>query len=172
MSRSSLNWLSRINTNAIGQKASRQSTVLYALGICVLAASAFFLYVSASSGGDYRKLGASVPSVAPITPSSLPIGQATQPAVIVAGLGVTLTRQGFQPAKINRSPGRFVLAVVNKTGLGSLSLRLDSPVGLALRAKLLPKEEPRWSDVYDLGPGRYTLRESNHPSWVCEITVN
>lgn len=160
-------------TNPTDPTASRARSVFYVLAIGLLAVCAFSLVVRARSGGDYSKAGLPV-RLAGITeqPSPAPISQATQPAVIVGGLGVTLTRQGFQPGRITRSAGRFVLAVVNKTGLNSLSLSLDSPLGVAVRSKQLPKEEPRWSDVYDLGPGRYTLRETNHPAWVCEIVVN
>ena len=161
-----------VETNATDATVSRTNTVWYVLAIAVLAASGFSFVVPARSAGEYSKSGPSSSSGDLTTPSSLPISQGTQPAVIIGGIGVTVTRQGFQPGKITRSPGRFVLAVVNKTGLGSLSLTLESPLGLALSNKQLPKEEPRWTDVYDLSPGRYTLRETNHPSWVCEIIIN
>lgn len=162
-----------IETATPGPTMSRAISVWYVLAVVLITACAAFSFVvRAHSLRDRAEDGHAIAPVSMSKPSPAPARQAQQPAVIIAGLGVTLTRQGFQPGKITRSPRRFVLAVVNKTGLDSLSLSLDSPLGAAVRSKQLPKEEPRWSDVYDLSPGRYTLRETNHPDWVCEIIVN
>ena len=98
-------------------------------------------------------------------------GQIKQPPETLPGLVVMLTRRGFEPSKIVRPAGRFALAVVSRTGLDSLSLSLDAANGAQLRAKQLPRESPHWIDVYDLAPGRYALRETSHPDWVCEIII-
>jgi hypothetical protein len=35
----------------------------------------------------------------------------------------------------------------------------------------MQREQPNWSDVIDLQPGRYVLSDGDHPDWVCHITI-
>ncbi len=108
----------------------------------------------------------------PPAPSGAVIAeQVRQPPETLPGLVVMLTRRGFEPSKIVRPAGKFALAVVSRTGLDSLSFSLAAANGAQLRAKQVPRESPHWVDVYDLAPGRYTVRETSHADWVCEIIL-
>lgn len=105
------------------------------------------------------------------TSRSVVAGQISQPTDTLPGLAVMLTRHGFEPSKIVRPIGKFALAVVPRVGFFSLSLSLNGANGAQLRSKQLPRESPQWVEVFDLAPGRYTLRETNHIDWVCEIVI-
>ena len=84
---------------------------------------------------------------------------------------ITIRPTGFEPAQISRPQGRFLLAINNRSGLQEITLNLDREAGNRLPKKQKPKGKSRWSEVMDLPPGRYILAESNHPKWVCKITI-
>lgn len=104
--------------------------------------------------------------------SELGTSQSGKEPVVLPGVAVILTPNGFQPRQITRPLGKFVLAVVPQIGSLDFSFSLDDGLGRRLRTAQVPSEQPHWADVYDLPPGKYTLRELNHPEWVCEITIN
>lgn len=91
--------------------------------------------------------------------------------VALPGVAVILTPNGFQPQQLTRPTGKFVLAVVPQIGSLDFSFSFDDGLGRHLRAAQIPSEQPHWADVYDLPPGTYTLRELNHPEWVCQVTI-
>jgi hypothetical protein len=105
------------------------------------------------------------------TSSKLGTSQSGKEPVLLPGVAVILTPNGFQPPQLTRPPGKFVLAVVPQIGSLDFSFRLDDGLGRHLRAAQVPSEQPHWADVYDLPPGTYTLRELNHAEWVCQITI-
>jgi hypothetical protein len=84
---------------------------------------------------------------------------------------VTVTPHGFEPSEITRPTGRFVLMVEDRSGLNTISSRLRLQAGLTLRNIPMKREQPNWSDVINLQPGRYVLSDGDHPDWVCHITI-
>ena len=84
---------------------------------------------------------------------------------------ITLRRTGFEPNDITRQAGRFLLAVDNVTGMGEMSYRLVNQTGARVRDFPATKGRFRLRKVIDLPPGRYALVETNHPEWICRITV-
>ena len=84
---------------------------------------------------------------------------------------ITIAPHGFEPTELTRPRGRFVLMIENRSGLEAVTLRLTREGGPRIREKRVPREEPDWSEVIDLEPGRYLLSEANHPDWVCLITI-
>ncbi len=84
---------------------------------------------------------------------------------------ITITPHGFEPQEITRPQGRFMLMVDNRSGLATTSLSLTSEAGSRTHEIGIPREAPNWSEIVDLPPGRYVLRESEHPRWACRIRI-
>jgi hypothetical protein len=84
---------------------------------------------------------------------------------------ITVTPHGFEPREISRPRGRFLLMIDNRSGLAEFSPRLSREAGPTLTNINLPREEPDWSELLNLPPGRYLLTEANHPRWSCLITI-
>jgi len=83
---------------------------------------------------------------------------------------ITITPTGFEPKVITRGPGRFLLAVDNRSGLDNLTLHLESQAG-RLRTQRASRSKASWRELLDLLPEEYLLKESNHPGWSCRITI-
>src|SRR5262249_53887601 len=84
---------------------------------------------------------------------------------------ILLSPRGFEPQQISRPHGPVLLAVDSRTGLSSVTLRLDKLDGTRLREVTAPLHKAGWRDYFDLTPGSYTLTEASNPAWVCNITV-
>jgi hypothetical protein len=84
---------------------------------------------------------------------------------------ITIVPHGFEPQELTRPRGRFLLMIDNRSGLETVTLRLTLEGGPRVREISVPREEPDWSEVIDLDPGRYLLTEANHSDWVCVITI-
>jgi len=84
---------------------------------------------------------------------------------------ITITPHGFEPQAINRPQGRFLLMIDNRSGLTTNTPQLTREVGGRLLDLIVRREEPNWSDVIELQPGRYILSEAGHPNWICLITI-
>jgi len=83
---------------------------------------------------------------------------------------ITLRRTGFEPNEITRPADPFLLAVDNVTGMGEMSFRLLNRAGARVR-DFPAKGRFRLRKVVDLPPGRYALVVTNHPEWICRITI-
>ena len=115
-------------------------------------------------------------------PQSGPRATATTPrqnsSLQVEVIGVT--RFGFEPAKISRKVGPFILALENRSR-AELNVRLGTPTTVAtpvgsvlatvLQSVPLLHSRPDQSNLLDLAPGDYLLIEDNHPQWQCKITI-
>ena len=84
---------------------------------------------------------------------------------------LTLTSQGFQPAEITPSTGRFLLGVDNQTLGEALSLELFQQDGLKAQRLRMAKGQIRLRKLVNLPPGHYTLQVVGHPQWQCAIVV-
>ncbi len=85
---------------------------------------------------------------------------------------LTLTAEGFTPAEVTRTTGRFQLSVDNRSGVEELTLHLKRSDGTQLREMRVAGGGGDWSEVFDLTQGSYTLSEANHSNWVCQIIIN
>jgi len=88
----------------------------------------------------------------------------------IEGEVIALSWTGFEPQEISRSAGPFLLLVNNYSHLPVATLLVERK-GKPVRRIVLPAEKRSWSDIVDLPPGNYTLRETNHSHWTCQITV-
>ena len=84
---------------------------------------------------------------------------------------ITILPSGFQPAEITRPPGRFLLAVENRSGISAVDFRLDAELGNRVFQVSRTWERADWNEVLHLPPGRYVLTEASHPEWRCVITI-
>lgn len=84
---------------------------------------------------------------------------------------LTITNDGFAPAELTRTAGRFMLSVDNRSNAAALSLRVNNEDGSLVRDFKVPANTLDWSEAIELPAGHYTLTEAEHPQWVCRITV-
>jgi len=89
----------------------------------------------------------------------------------IEGEIVTISPHGFEPTEITRPIGPFLLVLDNYSRLSVVSVLLSPGAGLPVLNVSVPREKRLWSDIVDLPPGSYTLREATHPGWVCRITI-
>ena len=85
---------------------------------------------------------------------------------------ITILPTGFQPAEITRPPGRFLLAVENRSGISAVVFQLDAEPGNRIFQVSRTWERADWNEVLHLPPGRYVLTEASHPEWQCVITIS
>ncbi len=111
-----------------------------------------------------------LPAAVKNVPAS-PVPQRRRPIADFESELITITPHGFEPREITRLQGRFLLLVDNRSGLSATSLALTREAGARTHEMRVPREEPNWSDVVNLPPGRYVLTESDHPRWTCLITI-
>jgi hypothetical protein len=82
-----------------------------------------------------------------------------------------LRETGFEPARIARPAGRFLLGVDNRTGLEDVQFRLEREHGEKLREVRVNSRGRGWREPLSLPPGTYRLTEAAHPEWVCVVTI-
>lgn len=84
---------------------------------------------------------------------------------------ITLRQSGFEPREISRPHGRFLLAFDDRSGLEDVTLSLSRQTGERMREVRFDKNKERWRETLNLAPGRYQLSVTNHPEWVCSLTI-
>lgn len=84
---------------------------------------------------------------------------------------VTILPTGFEPKTLTRPMGKFFLFVDNRSGLDSVTVRLDPVTGNRLVDVTTPRAKLDSVHFLDLTPGTYKLTEAAHPQWLCTITV-
>ncbi len=90
----------------------------------------------------------------------------------VEGEVIALAATGFDPKQITRSKGPFLLLINNYSRLSPATLLIERDNGAPVRKISLPGNKLTWSDVIDLPPGNYRLRETTHSHWFCQITLH
>ncbi|MEK6280647.1 MAG: hypothetical protein AABN95_09875 [Acidobacteriota bacterium] len=84
---------------------------------------------------------------------------------------LTIRPTGFEPNEISIPAGKYLIVVRNRTGLAQFSLRVDRGTGVRLYDVRLPRYKRDWKQIVQLTPDTYVITETNHPGWVCRITV-
>jgi len=85
---------------------------------------------------------------------------------------VAVSPSGFEPARIARGRGPFLLSVLNRSGAPALDLTLRRAAGGVVREVKIREGGLKWRGALDLAPGLYVLGEAGHPEWECHITVS
>lgn len=134
---------------------SLTTVALFAIGV-----SPRFWYKSSNASGATRNHNTRV------EPS-----QSGRPRVRLETELIIIGPRGFETSMIRRPKGRFFLAIENRSGLNSVTLRIDRVAGNRLKEAAVTGGQLDWVDVVDLNPGDYVVTEANHPNWVCNITI-
>ena len=79
---------------------------------------------------------------------------------------------GFDPQRINRPVGPFLLAIDDRSGLNQLTLYIERGLGNKSKDIQILRRKPEYREMIDLSSGDYSLKEKNHPGWVCVITIS
>lgn len=83
---------------------------------------------------------------------------------------LTLRPTGCDPAEITRPAGRFILAILNRSGLDEVQFRLDKETNSRLNNVNVSSRQLNWAEAIDLPPGKYKLTGTAHPEF--SFTLN
>jgi len=117
-----------------------------------------------------NKSSSAITTAASLPPTPLPLAPIVQRDRLQSEL-ITIRPTGFDPAEISRVQGRFLLAVDNKSGLDTVTVRLTREDGSPVREMRLPRGQLKARERISLPPGKYLLTEANHNNWLCGITI-
>lgn len=84
---------------------------------------------------------------------------------------LTMRPSGFEPQRLTLNAGKYLVVVRNRTGLSEFALRLERETGERLHEAAARRYQRDWKYLLQLPPGTYVLKETNHPEWICRITV-
>ena len=84
---------------------------------------------------------------------------------------ITLRPEGFEPSKIVRQRGPFVLLVDDRSGKENSSLQLQRLKGERLRDLNTNRKKAEWYDLVNLPPGEYRLTDAANTERRCQITI-
>lgn len=90
---------------------------------------------------------------------------------VIASELIVLSPNGFEPATLTRPPGKFLLAIDNRSGLDDLSFELVGVDGSPKRQTSLAGQRTRWREVVDLAPGDYLVKVVGHAKLSCRIRI-
>ncbi len=159
--------ISRRSKQAGGNLVRPPRSVAGILLVCAFAAGV----VATLNKSPGAKAGASEARVSNAEPPVPAIRQGGSANGTLQAETIAIRPWGFEPDEITRPQGRFVLRVDNRSGLDEVSLRLDNEAGNSLRAAAVPRSKLDWRDLVELPPGTYSLKEADHPGWVCRIII-
>ncbi len=83
----------------------------------------------------------------------------------------TIYPTGFEPEEFNCPAGRVHLYIRNRTGLEDVSVILEKVSGERVHDVRMKDGELDSSQIVNLAPGQYRLREANNSTWVCNINI-
>ncbi|HKV42786.1 MAG TPA: hypothetical protein VJX67_26545 [Blastocatellia bacterium] len=110
----------------------------------------------------------------PIGPGKKRAPTSAQTDTTIEAQVIPLKTWGFDPSQVTRRQGLVFLLVPNRSGVATVNLHLTQATqagGVDVATVALPMEQTDWTPLVNLTPGNYTLSETNHPNWVCQITV-
>jgi hypothetical protein len=85
---------------------------------------------------------------------------------------ISVGPDGFQPTKLTRPSGRFLLAINNRSGLKELKFQLIRENGTVVQEARVDPKQPNWRGLVNLPAGTYRLTETSHMEWVCRIDIS
>lgn len=118
-----------------------------------------------------RTLKRTPAAVIPSTPLTIPIAEA-QPKEKAEAELITLRLTGFEPRVINRTKGKFLLAVDNRSSIQEVTFTLNREKAEKLHEVKFQKGGISWRQMVNLSPGKYVLTEASHPEWICYLNID
>jgi hypothetical protein len=82
---------------------------------------------------------------------------------------IALNTSGFTPLEVARAAGAFAISVDNQNVTEEYILQLKAEDGTLLNEVRVQKGSTGWT--VDLPAGVYTLTVADHPTWLCQITL-
>lgn len=167
--------MSNNRSSALSPISNKRMMLAVAVLLLILSA----LAVVSARGWSETKTPVTEPvisSAAPtmVAPTSVPVSPMTSlddEKKWLEPLSIKLRRTGFEPSEITRTKGRFLLAFDNRTGADEIVLQLSRESGDKLHEVKMPRGTVRWRQALDLHPGTYVLSVTDHPEWVCRLTI-
>jgi hypothetical protein len=150
---------------------SPKKKFIWVTGLCVIVAAAVPLIASARRAYSVptkpSPAAAAIPAAAVIEEvhESTELQEQRDPQALV----LELRPFGFVTPELTVAPGRYLIALENRTRLRDLSFQLDREPGSRVET---PRQQRRdWRAQVVLFPGNYVITEPNHPEWRCVIRV-
>ena len=84
---------------------------------------------------------------------------------------ITIREWGCEPKQINRGAGPFLLVIQNQSGLPEIDLSLVEESGRVRNRVPDTRNALTWRQRLELPPGTYSIKETSHPDWQCQITI-
>lgn len=151
------------------------SARIYFLAVTVMVLASFVgLWASAKVGWHGPTPTSSGQSVhQPRVPNVTPVqGAGNQAPSSVTVETIALTPQGFEPNRINRPAGRFLLGIDNRIKPEEFTFEILWENGHTAHKLKLEKGQIRLRRLLNLPEGRYVLRVVDHPEWTCTIVLS
>lgn len=83
----------------------------------------------------------------------------------------TLKSSGFTPASVSCRAGEVLLVIDDESGTAGLTFRLTRANGDIIADYELPRGVYQLRQQISLQPGKYAMKELNHPDWVLWINA-
>lgn len=84
---------------------------------------------------------------------------------------LTIRPTGFEPGEITLPAGQYLVVIRNRTGLDEFALRVERDTGEILLEVPGRRFKRDWKQILQLAPGTYVVKETNHPDWICRISI-
>lgn len=84
---------------------------------------------------------------------------------------VTIFPYGFEPEELTVHPVPFLLTIDDRAGTDDFAFQLVSQQNQPVLQTAISSGSSSTHKQLTLAPGKYSLKETSHPDWVCTITV-
>ncbi len=84
---------------------------------------------------------------------------------------ITIFPYGFEPEEMTVHPVPFLLTIDDRAGTDDFAFQLVSEQNQPVLETAIPSGSSSTHRQLTLAPGKYLLKETSHPGWVCTITV-
>ena len=84
---------------------------------------------------------------------------------------VTIFPYGFEPEELTVHPVPFLLTIDDRAGTDDFAFQLVTQQNQPVLQTAIASGSSSTHKQLTLAPGKYSLKETSHPDWVCTITV-
>jgi hypothetical protein len=103
--------------------------------------------------------------------AGVPVVGVSQAPTRVPSFTLVMQTYGCEPGKLTVPAGRIALVVHNRTRMETLQLQIER-IGVGrVKESAGVKGRGRMTELLELAPGRYELKDPRAPYWKCEIEV-
>jgi hypothetical protein len=84
---------------------------------------------------------------------------------------IRLLTSGFSQTEVTGTGGQYRLVMTRASQDEAVVLQLKRESGELVQEITMPQEKLNWTTLVELEAGSYTLTVTNHPQWVCNISI-